>query len=121
ADAQLDSAMRELDAAHKNPVVEQAKIETLRSAIRGYYALAHRTSERMIAGETGDSIFTAVKSMTSQYSAVRRELEANAAADEARIDEAFTSASRLELGTSTVIGLVALGSVTFLWLLSLFT
>ena len=121
ADAQLDSAMRELDAGRKNPVADPAKIDALRSAIRSYYILARRTSERMVAGETGDSIFTAVKSMTSQYGSVRRELESNAAADHARIDEAFASASRLQLGTSTVIGMVALGSVAFLWILSLFT
>jgi len=121
AEAHLDSAMRELDAGRRNPVADAVKIDALRSAIRNYYVLARRTSERMIAGESGDSIFAAVKSMTSQYGAVRRELEANAAADRVRIDEAFTSASRLELGMSTVIGIVALGSVAFLWVLSLFT
>jgi len=121
ADAQLDSATRELEAGRANSVIDPAKIDAVRSAIRSYYVLARRTSERMIAGETGDSIFTAVKSMTSQYGAVRRQLEANAAADQARIDEAFTSASRLQLGTSTAIGVVALGAVAFLWVLSLFT
>jgi methyl-accepting chemotaxis protein len=75
----------------------------------------------MVAGETGDSIFAAVESMTSQYAAVRRQLEANAAADERRIDRAFASASRLQLATSTAIGVLALGAVTFLWILSLFT
>ncbi|HKW10570.1 MAG TPA: hypothetical protein VJO33_09330, partial [Gemmatimonadaceae bacterium] len=104
ADAQLDSAMRALDGARKNPVAEPAKIESLRASIRSYYTLARRTSERMIAGETGDSIFGAMKSMTNQYGAVRRQLEVNAEADQMRIDAAFTSASRLELGTSTAIG-----------------
>ena len=121
AAAQLDSALRELEVARTNPVVDSERIDALRSAVRGYYTLARRTSERMVAGETGDSIFVAVRTMTSQYSAVRRELEANAAADEARIDRAFTTASRLELGTSTAIGMVALGAVAFLWVLSLFT
>src|SRR4051812_42414204 len=64
ADAQLDSAMRELEAQRNNPVAEPRQIDALRSAIRSYYALAHRTSERMVAGETGDSIFAAVESMT---------------------------------------------------------
>jgi methyl-accepting chemotaxis protein len=121
ADAQLDSAMRELDVARENPVVEATKIEGLRAAIRSYYSLARRTSERMIAGETGDSIFAAVRLMTNQYNGVRRALEANAAAEEGRIDAAFNSASRLQLGMSTAIGVVALGAVTFLWVLSLFT
>src|SRR5438552_10466515 len=100
AAAQLDSALRELEVARTNPVVDSDRIDALRSAIRSYYTLARRTSERMVAGEAGDSIFVAVRTMTSQYSAVRRDLEANAAADEARIDRAFTTASRPELGTS---------------------
>src|SRR5947207_2664282 len=121
AEVQLDSALRELDAAGNNPVAEPAKIDALRAAIRGYHTVARRTSERMLAGETGDSIVAAARTMTSQYAALRRELETNAAADEARIDGAFTSASRLQLATSAAIGLLALGAVTFLWLLSLFT
>src|SRR5437763_6810658 len=75
ADAQLDSAMRELDVLSLNPVAEPAEIDALRAAIRGYYALARHTSERMIAGETGDSVLAAVQSMTSQYRALRRQLD----------------------------------------------
>ena len=52
---------------------------------------------------------------------MRRELEANAAADERRIDHAFTNATRLELVAGTAIGMVALGAVAFLWVVSLFT
>jgi methyl-accepting chemotaxis protein len=121
ADTQLDTAMREVEVLRKNPVAEPARIDALRKAIRAYYAQARRTSERMIAGESGDSVTTAALSVATQYSAVRRELEANAAADEQRIDRAFTSASRLELVTFTAIGVLALGSVVFLWVLSLFT
>jgi len=66
ADAQLDSAMRELETGRTNSVADPTKIDAVRSAIRSYYRLARRTSERMIVGETGDSIFAAVKSMTSQ-------------------------------------------------------
>src|SRR2546423_8350719 len=76
ADAQLDSAMRELETGRTNSVADPTKIDAVRSAIRSYYRLARRTSERMIVAETGDSIFAAVKSMTSQYGAVRRQLEA---------------------------------------------
>ena len=121
ADAQLDSAMRELDATRKNPVLETTKIEALRTAVRSYHQLARRTSERMIAGETGAGILAAANATASQYESLRRELEANAVADQERIESAFTSASRLELGTSIVIGIVALGAAAFLWALSLFT
>ena len=101
ADAQLDSAMHEVEVLRKNPVAEPGQIDALRAAIRSYYTLARRTSERMIAGESGDSILAATKSVTSQYGAVRRDLEANAAADEQRIDHAFTNATRLDQPSRT--------------------
>lgn len=121
ADVQLDSAMRGLEVLRRNPVAIPAQIDGLHSAIRSYYILARRTSERLIAGETGDSVQTAAALVTSRFAAVRRELEANAAADERRIADAFVSATRLDLATSTIVVLVALGSVAFLWLVSLFT
>ena len=48
------------NVARKNPVAEPARIASLRASIRSYFTLARRTSERMIAGETGDSIFAAL-------------------------------------------------------------
>jgi methyl-accepting chemotaxis protein len=119
--AQLDSLMRELDAARENPVADSARLEQLRKQFRAYYVLARRTSERMIAGEVGDSIFAALRTMSSQYTLLRRQLESNAANGEAEIRDAFASASRLQLATTTAIALVALGAVAFLWLLSVFT
>lgn len=121
ADAQLDTALREVEVLRKNPVAEPIRIDALHKAVRAYYAQARRVSERMIGGDTGDSVAAAAQTVAAQYSAVRHELEANAAADEQRIDRAFNSASRLELLTFTAIGIVALGSVAFLWVLSLFT
>jgi len=121
ADAQLDTLMKELDAARANPIADRAKLEQLRAQIRSYYMLARRTSQRMIAGEVGDSIFASLRSMSSQYGVLRRQLESNAASGEAAIGDAFTSSSRLQLATTSAIALVALGAVVFLWLLSLFT
>jgi methyl-accepting chemotaxis protein len=109
ADTQLDSVIRELDAARKNPVLDVPTIEALRTAVRHYHASARRVSERMIAGETGDSIADATAWTTKQYDALRAELDATAVADQERIESAFTSASRLELATSIAIGIVALG------------
>jgi methyl-accepting chemotaxis protein len=113
--------MREVEQGRQIPTVDPARLERLRHAIRAYYVLARRTSERMIKGEVGDSIFGALKSMTTQYGILRTQLESNATRDEARIAGAFASESRLQLATTTIIALVALASVVFLWLLSTFT
>lgn len=121
ADAQLDSLMRDLDAGAQNPVADEATLERLRGRIRAYYSLARKTSERMIAGEVGDTVFAAVRSMTNQYALLRQQLESNAAHDEAEIRAAFASASRVQLATTSLVALVALGVGVFLWLLSSFT
>ena len=57
----------------------------------------------------------------AQLDSAVRTLQTSAADDEARVQSAFTAASRLELGASIAIGLVALGTAAFLWVLSLFT
>ena len=121
ADAQLDSLMAELTAGALNPVADSARLEALRTRIKAYYALARSTSGRMIAGEVGDSVFHALRSMSNQYAALRHQLETNAASDEAQIRAAFTSASRRQLVTTTLVAFVALGAVGLLWLLSAFT
>ena len=121
ADAELDSLMRELDSAVTNPIADVAALEPLRARVRSYYRLARRTSERMIAGEVGDTVYAALRSMSSQYAVLRRQLELNAAHDEAEIRAAFTSEGRLQLATTALIALVAAAAVLFLWLLSSFT
>ena len=121
ADAQLDSLMSELSAAASNPVADESRLEALRTRVRAYYTLARSTSARMIAGEVGDSVFHAVRSMSSQYSVLRRQLEANAASDEAQIRAASASSSRWLLATTALVVFVGLGAVAMLWLLSMFT
>ena len=121
ADAQLDSLMSELSAAASNPVADESRLEALRTRIQAYYSLARSTSTRMIAGEVGDSVFHALRSMSNQYSVLRRQLETTAASDEVQIRAAFASSSRWLVATTTLVVFVGLGSVAILWLLSSFT
>ena len=121
ADAQLDSLMSELSAAASNPVADESRLEALRTRIQAYYTLARSTSARMIAGEVGDSVFHALRSMSNQYSVLRRQIEGNAASDEAQIRAAFASSSRWLVATTGLVVFVGLGAVAMLWLLSSFT
>jgi methyl-accepting chemotaxis protein len=59
--------------------------------------------------------------MSNQYSVLRRQLETNAANDEAQIRAAFASSSRWLLATTALVVFVGLGAVVMLWLLSAFT
>src|SRR6185503_12138184 len=121
ADAQLDSLMSELSAAASNPVADESRLEALRTRIQAYYTLARSTSARMIAGEVGDSVFHALRSMSNQYAVLRRQIEGNAASDEAQIRAAFASSSRWLLATTGLVVFLGLGAVAMLWLLSSFT
>jgi methyl-accepting chemotaxis protein len=84
--------------------------------------MQHRLEDVAAMKEAG-----ALKNADAQLDLAMRELDAArqnsvlVIADQERIEPAFTSASRLELATSIAIGIVALGTVGFLWVLSLFT
>ena len=77
--------------------------------------MEHRFEDAAVTKEA-----TALKETEAQLDSALRDVDA-AIADQQRIEAAFTSASRLELATSIAIGIVALGAVAFLWVLSLFT
>jgi methyl-accepting chemotaxis protein len=121
AEAQLDSMTRALDAAHRNPVADARQLDALRDATQSYFALAREAAARTAPGETGDSVRLAAQGLETRYLAVRRPVEQAIADDHARIDGAFDAATRLDLATSTLIAIVALGSVALLWVVSVFT
>jgi methyl-accepting chemotaxis protein len=121
ADAMRDSLLARVAAARSNPRLDSARLDSLRHDVESYYTLARSTSARMIAGELGENIFNAMQSMTAQFTAVSRRLEANAARDETAIESAFRGAERVQRLTSLAIGAVAALAVGFLSLLSRFT
>jgi HAMP domain-containing protein len=121
ADAMRDSLLVRVATARSNPRLDSARLDSLRRDVESYYTLARSTSARMIAGELGEDIFNAMQSMTAQFTAVSRRLEANAVRDEAAIESAFRRAERLQRLTSLAIGAVAALAVGFLSLLSRFT
>ena len=61
-----------------------------------------------------------LRAAEAKLDSAQKDLATSGAESDARIEHSFASASRLQLGTSAVIGIVALGSVAFLWVLSLF-
>ena len=85
-----------IDAGKTNPVIAQSDLQSLRTAIDGYYALASQTSLRMVNGETGEGIVAALKEMRDRYKAVDEMIQKRTSADEAAIDRAFHSAEDLQ-------------------------
>lgn len=108
---------RSVAAMRANEVARHAALDSLERAFDGYYRLARATSVRLIEGETGDDIMASMTGMHAQYVAVRTALDASAAADSARIDEAFASADRLQALTRTgIVAIVLAGVATMIWL-----
>lgn len=103
-----------------NPVAETAAIDSLERSFGAYYTLAHETSQRLIAGETGESLGTAMVSMHEQYVAVRTALDASAARDAARITEAFAEADALQRRTRGVIFVITIAAIAALLALAVY-
>ena len=102
-----------IDAGKTNPVIcPRADLESLRAAIDSYYLLASETSLRMVNGETGEGIITALKEMRDRYKAVDQMVRKRTANDEAAIDRAFDSAEtvqrRLTWGMALMVLAIAL-------------
>ena len=75
AGAIRDSLLAIVAAAGRNSVLESEELAAMRTNIEDYYAIARRTSERMIAGEVGEGILAALQQMTSRYRSVSMDLE----------------------------------------------
>ncbi|HWJ22676.1 MAG TPA: methyl-accepting chemotaxis protein [Gemmatimonadaceae bacterium] len=122
ADSVRDVALALIVRAERdNPIAERETLAQLRQGFVGYYLHARRTTVRMIAGETGESVFDAVSTMSQRYNALRNLLDASIARDQARIDDAFQASRGLLLTTAAVVGAIALASAALLWLLSTYT
>ncbi len=110
---------RRLDGARGNPVLPAATLDSLRSGFNAYFAVARRTTERMMSGETGDAIFAAMQGMTVDYNTLRERLAAQVTHDTAAMAAGFRTARRVQtISTLTIVG-VALLAIALLVVLSL--
>jgi methyl-accepting chemotaxis protein len=115
ADEQQEAFVRRLDSAKTNPVLRAEELDDLAFHLGRYYAVARSTTERLIAGETGEAIASAIQSMADQYNAVRERLVSNTRRDQVAIAGAFAAArSSQRTSTRTTVGV----TVTFLLLLT---
>jgi methyl-accepting chemotaxis protein len=117
ADSLRDAFGRRLDGARGNPVLAARTLDTLRAGFNAYFGVARRTTERLMAGETGDAIVAAMQGMTGDYIALRERLAAQVDNDTAAMTAGFRSARRAQgLSTATIIAvaLLAIGALVVL-------
>ena len=76
----------------ENPVLRAGEMAAVDSVMGDYYALARRTTERMLGGNWNDTIQRQMELMTAEYRAVRDRLVALSSTNAAAIDGAFARA-----------------------------
>jgi methyl-accepting chemotaxis protein len=97
------------------------EIDAIAQHIDRYYATARPAVRMRIQGATGDSVTAAAGRMTSEYTALRREVEESIVRQEHAIDEAFRTARMLQVGATFGVALIALLAVITLGTLAVAT
>ncbi|HEX2779973.1 MAG TPA: methyl-accepting chemotaxis protein [Gemmatimonadaceae bacterium] len=117
-DSAHQAMLKALDAARANPVISSGALDSLRGSIERYYALARKTSARLIEGELGEGVFASTQRMASDFRTLSLGLNDAIERDEAAIDGAFFAAQRRQIVTGVLVLGVALLGVTLLLVLS---
>ena len=103
-----DRWLATLRSGDENPVADPAEHTQLRYAFTDYYALARRTSARLIAREPAEETAAAVGAVREQYNAIRTTLSAGTHADQEAIQTAFAAARGLQQATWIVLAAITL-------------
>jgi methyl-accepting chemotaxis protein len=109
-------SLRRLFAGHArrqraNPVLRAGDMAAVDSVMGDYYALARRTTERMIGGVVNDTVQQQMELMTAQYRAVRDRLTALSSANAAAIEGAFARAFLIQTLGWLVMALVLVAAI----------
>ncbi len=81
--------LEKVDEGKNNPTLGAEEMQRLGTAFEDYYALARKTSLRMISGETGVDLSSALKSMLEKYKATKGLLDASTQRRRADMGGAF--------------------------------
>jgi methyl-accepting chemotaxis protein len=102
---------RQALAQRDNPVLRTGEMAFVDSVMGDYYALARRTTERMLGGSWNDTIQQQMELMTAKYRAVRDRLAALSSTNAAAIDGAFARAFLIQTLGWIVIALVLVAGI----------
>ena len=118
ADVLSANLLANLRLDRANPVFRPGEIASLEAGFVAYYANARATSARMIAGEHGDSLETALGEMSSGYTDLRARLGASTVRHRTEMESALEEARRSHIRSmrmmtlALVLGLVAMATVS---------
>ncbi len=117
ADSLRDVFVAALRDAKDNVIMQQADLDSLRTAYTTYYQLARGTTEKTMKGERGADALTALRDMMASHNRLKDALEANRADNVKQIDRAFRSLRVLQVVGWIATALLTIGCVAILiWL-----
>src|SRR3989304_5571133 len=115
-----DRALRNLSGADTEPALTSGALPAFERDFRAYFALARDVSARMIAGDRGDSLQSALYEMSGRYNRLRVGLASETGARQAAMETALRQTQRNQESATTVVtailglALLALGIVSTL-------
>ncbi len=118
ADALSTNLLASLRLERTNPVLGSGEMASLEAEFTVYYANSRATAVRMIAGEKGDALQTALEKMGKGYTDLRARLGASTLRHRTKMEAALAQARRNHVRSvqvmtlALVLGLVAVGTVS---------
>ncbi len=113
-DGLRDQALRDLDAARSNPTRTGAEIDKLRRDFESYYRTARATSQRLLAGESGEGMLSALERMQQEFLDVQALLRGDSATKKTEMLAAFAAAKAAQSRTT-----ILLTVFTLVWIAAL--
>ena len=111
ADSLRDEFQRALDGAEANPVVSRAEVKRVRDQFGGYYDVARRTTETLIAGNANEALSGNLETMRASFAALRLALDSATARRTADVNREFTAARQLNTRTEAGTLLITLATL----------
>jgi methyl-accepting chemotaxis protein len=108
-----------LDSARTNPVLSRPQLDELAQQFGDYYVLAHSTTGRLLAGETGDAMGHALTDMATRYNAIRERLASQTVRDRSAMTDGFAAARGAQRLTAGIIVAVTVLALALLVVLSM--
>src|SRR5688572_15548951 len=103
ADTLRDRFLARLESERKNPAVEAAEIERLRTLLNAYYGLGRGMTLRLINGETGVSFAESLEEMRRRHNDLSTALDGTRAKGKQNIQTAFSGVRKLHSDTQWLL------------------
>ena len=109
-----DRFLERLNAGQGIAVNSTAETEQLKVTMQEYYKLARDTTQRMINGETGEEMASALEMMRAKYKEISETLKSKTERDKAEIAAAFASTNANQRRATLTISAIILLCVSLL-------